>query len=79
MTGARDTKPGIAFGDGAGARDTELFRDSANNWTTPPLGGFVDAEIIKAKLDEIFESATRIEGRLEAIQASLDSLKEDLT
>ena len=33
--GGGNTKPGIAFGGGTGARDTELYRDSANNWKTP--------------------------------------------
>ena len=33
--GGGNTKPGIAFGGGTGARDTELYRDSANNWRTP--------------------------------------------
>ena len=34
--GGGNSKPGIAFGGGGtGARDTELYRDSANNWRTP--------------------------------------------
>ena len=33
--GGGNTKPGIAFGGGTGARDTELYRDSASNWKTP--------------------------------------------
>ena len=33
--GGGNTKPGIAFGGGTGARDTELYRDSANNLKTP--------------------------------------------
>ena len=33
--GGGNTKPGIAMGDGTGARDTVLYRDSANNWKTP--------------------------------------------
>ena len=35
---------------------------------------FVDAEVIKAKLEAILESQERIEGRLEALQASIDAL-----
>ena len=33
--GGGNSKPGIAFGGGGTARDTELYRDSANNWKTP--------------------------------------------
>ena len=33
--GGSNTQPGIALGGGTGARDTELYRDSANNWKTP--------------------------------------------
>ena len=34
---------------------------------------FVDAEVIKAKLDEILDALARIEGRLEALEAMLGS------
>ena len=35
---------------------------------------FASLEVLKEKLEAIQESSGRIEGRLEAIQASLDSL-----
>ena len=35
---------------------------------------FADAEVIKAKLDAVLEGQARINGRLEAISAQLDSL-----
>ena len=43
--GGGNSKPGIAFGGGGTARDTELYRDSANNWKTPDFftaQGFLD-------------------------------------
>ena len=33
---------------------------------------FVDAEVIKAKLDEILEAVARIEGHLEALEAQIE-------
>ena len=59
------------------ARATVLYRDSGTNLTIPSAADFVDAEVIKAKLDEILEGNARIEGRLEAIQAALDILTEE--
>ena len=32
---------------------------------------FVDAEVIKQKLDEILESLARVEGRIEALEAQM--------
>ena len=61
MTGGRGSL-GIAIGSADGLRDTELYRGPA---------GFVDAEVIKAKLDEVLEALARIEGREEAIVAAL--------
>ena len=36
---------------------------------------FVDAEVIKAKLEAILESLARIEGRLEALEAQMGQEK----
>ena len=33
---------------------------------------FVDAEVIKAKLDEVLEALARIEGHLEALEAQIE-------
>ena len=35
---------------------------------------FADAEIIKAKLEKVLEQLDRIEGKLEAMQASIDKV-----
>ena len=39
-------------------------------------GDFIDAEVIRAKLDKIEQSQERIEGKLEALMAAIEGVSK---